>query len=304
MKPARTPELLSFITPAYNAAATVANAVESILRQELDMPFEVVVVDDASTDDTAAALRALEAAHADLLSVSTNERNLGAGATRNRAIRRARGDVIYMVDADNLLPPGTVQPQLELMLSTGLQSVSVERLDLFTTDPEHVDGSWEMVHHQGVSGLRELMAHGQVPAAHGNYLYTRELFEAVGGYREEHGSDSWIFGMKHVARGFDVAVAEGTAYFHRLRPDSYWVREELKGANDEQAVHALKEIAEFLPPDLRAKVTRLRRGDPVFQFLFEGAFTPEGELPGGAKRLEMRMRRKLGFAARRLTRRA
>ena len=303
VKPSNQPEFLSFITPAYNAASTVGDAVDSIFRQNLEIPFEVVVFDDASTDDTREALRALEQAHANMITVGRNERNLGAGATRNRAIARARGDVIYMLDADNVLPPATVQPQLELMVETGRHCVSVERLDLFTAAPSSVEGTLNMVHHDGFSGLRELMAHVEIPAAHGNYLFTRALFDGVGGYEEKHGSDSWIFGMKHVARGFDVAVAVGTSYFHRLRGDSYWVREELRGANDEQAVIALTEMLDFFPPDVREKVACLRPGDPVFHYLTRGDFTPAGDLPGFARRTGVRTRRKLSFAARRFAQR-
>ena len=247
MKPSGTPELLSFITPAYNSVATVGDAIESIFDQEFDVPFELVVVDDASTDGTRDALRTFEEMHGDLITVTTNERNLGAGATRNRAIAQARGDIIYMLDADNVLPPATVQPQLDLMAVTGHHCVSVERLNYFNTDTRSIEGGWSMVHHDGISGLRELLAHVEVPAAHGNYLFTRVLFDAAGGYEEKHGSDSWIFGMKHVVRGFEVAVAADTSYFHRLGGETYWVREELKGANEKQAVAAMREMLDFFP---------------------------------------------------------
>ena len=302
--PSDQPEFLSFITPAYNAASTVGDAVDSIFHQNLDMPFEVVVFDDASTDNTREALRALEQAHPNLITVGRNGRNLGGGATRNRAIARAKGDLIYMLDADNVLPPDTVRPQLELMAATGRHCVSVSRLDLFSTSPDSVVGTWEMMHADGISGLRELMAHVRVPASHGNYLFTRELFDATGGYEEKRsGSDAWTFGMKHVARGFDVAVAPGTSYFHRLGSDSYWMREELRGSNDEQAVTSLREMIDFFPPDVREKVACLRPGDPVFYYLTRGDLTPTGELPGFVRRTGVRTRRKLSFAARRFAQR-
>jgi glycosyltransferase involved in cell wall biosynthesis len=297
-------ELLSFVTPTYNAASTVTDAITSVLGQEFDRPFEIVVVDDASTDDTGAVLRSLAEAHAEVINVTGNDRNLGAGATRNRAIARANGDLIYMFDADNVLPPDTVRPQLELMAATGRHCVSVSRLDLFSTSPDSVEGTWEMVHADGISGLRELMAHTRVPASHGNYLFTRELFDATGGYEEKRsGSDAWTFGMKHVARGFDVAVAPGTSYFHRLHSDSYWIREELRGSNDEQAVASLREMIDFFPAGMQEKIKLLRLGDPVFRYLDEGAFTPGGQLPGRSFRAAARMRRRLSLAARQRARR-
>jgi len=313
VNPAREPAFLSFVTPVYNAAGTVAETVESILGQDLAIPFELVLVDDASEDGTDEVLRELERSHGEVVSVTKNEQNMGCGATRNQAMTRARGDVIYMVDADNVLPPATVQPQLDLMLASGHHCVSVERLNLFRDLPTQSDGTWLTAHDHGISGLTELMAYAEVsaearsisPASHGNYLFTRELYEKTGGYPHERtGAESWIFGMKHIVRGFDFAVACGTSYHHRLVPDGLWVSEELRGTNDEQAVVALKEMVDFFPPELRGKVARLRVGDPVFRYIADGAFRSDNDLPGRVRRSGARMHRRLSFAVDGLLRRA
>ena len=100
---AGTPRL-SVIVAAWNAEATIATAVESVLEQR-DVLLECVVVDDASTDGTAAWLGAA-AARDDRLVVARMPVNGGVSAARNRALEIARGEWIAFLDADDRLIPG------------------------------------------------------------------------------------------------------------------------------------------------------------------------------------------------------
>ena len=93
---------VSVVVPALNAADTIADCVDSLL--ELAYPsdrFEVVVVDNASTDRTPAILERY-AGRVRLL----HEPSPGASHARNTGIRHARGDVIAFIDADCLVDPG------------------------------------------------------------------------------------------------------------------------------------------------------------------------------------------------------
>src|SRR3989338_886250 len=89
---------VSIIVPAYNEGAHVAACVRSLLA--LDYPrkrMEVIVVDDASADDTSAQARALG------VRVVRNARNKGKAASLNRGIAVARGSLIATVDADSVV---------------------------------------------------------------------------------------------------------------------------------------------------------------------------------------------------------
>ena len=90
-------ELVSVIVPAYNARSTVVYAVRSALAQTWP-EIEVVVVDDASTDDTWDVLKSLDDPRIRLL---RNQNNLGEGLTRNVAVAAARGEWVAMLDADD-----------------------------------------------------------------------------------------------------------------------------------------------------------------------------------------------------------
>jgi glycosyltransferase involved in cell wall biosynthesis len=88
----------SVIIPAYNAAATIVAAVDSCVRQ-IYTPFEVIVVDDGSTDGTVGIL---ESSFGDKVRIVSLERNAGPSAARNAGLAVATGTHIAFQDADDL----------------------------------------------------------------------------------------------------------------------------------------------------------------------------------------------------------
>jgi glycosyltransferase involved in cell wall biosynthesis len=98
---------VSVVIPAYDAAATVGAAVESVLWQTYD-DLELVVVDDGSTDETGAIV----AAHPGPIRL-VHQENAGVGAARNRGIAEASGDLIAFCDADDLLLPRHLEALVE-----------------------------------------------------------------------------------------------------------------------------------------------------------------------------------------------
>ena len=85
--------LLSVVVPAHNAAGTIGACVAALRHQIIDRPFEIIVVDDGSSDETAAVARAAGA------TVLTTPRGRPAAA-RNAGIRAARGEIVCCTDAD------------------------------------------------------------------------------------------------------------------------------------------------------------------------------------------------------------
>lgn len=99
---------ISVVIPAYNAGATIQEAIAAARAQTL-RPLEIIVIDDASSDDT--LLKISSAAGTDLV-VIRNAQNAGGAVSRNRGIECARGDVIAFLDADDLWSPHKLQRQL------------------------------------------------------------------------------------------------------------------------------------------------------------------------------------------------
>ena len=93
-----TPPLVSIIIPAFNYERYVGRAIESALAQD-HTPIEIVVVDDGSTDATAAAARAYESRGVRVIS----QPNQGLAAARNTGIQNSSGELLFFLDADDFL---------------------------------------------------------------------------------------------------------------------------------------------------------------------------------------------------------
>jgi glycosyltransferase involved in cell wall biosynthesis len=104
------PMLVSVIIPTYNRAALVTEAVASVLAQTC-RDFELLVVDDGSTDGTDAAL----AAFAGQLKVLRHPRRRGVSAARNSGIAAARGVWLALLDSDDLWLPEKLARQLNYL---------------------------------------------------------------------------------------------------------------------------------------------------------------------------------------------
>lgn len=96
---------LSIIMPVYNRAAVVGRAIRSCLSQEYHS-FEIVAVDDGSSDESAAAIRVFEDPRVRLIG---HEKNRGRCPARNTAMSAARGQWFLFLDSDDELLPGALE---------------------------------------------------------------------------------------------------------------------------------------------------------------------------------------------------
>ncbi|MDM7461867.1 MAG: glycosyltransferase family 2 protein [bacterium] len=101
---------VSVITAAYNAAPYIAQAIESVQAQTLT-DWELIIVDDASTDQTVAVVEPyLRDARVHLLQHTENR---GPSAGRNRALELAQGEWIAILDADDWFEPNRLEPLIQ-----------------------------------------------------------------------------------------------------------------------------------------------------------------------------------------------
>jgi glycosyltransferase involved in cell wall biosynthesis len=105
--------LVSVVTPVWNAATTLRETVASVAAQSL-ADWELLLVDDASTDGSLGLARAL-AAGEPRIRVIARGTNGGAAAARNEAIRAARGRFLAFLDADDRWYPEKLARQLDFM---------------------------------------------------------------------------------------------------------------------------------------------------------------------------------------------
>ena len=116
---------LSVIIPTYNRCAILKKTLEALAHQEQDASrFDVIVVDDGSSDDTSQIVRDVAEASALDLRYAYQE-NKGAGAARNRGLRQASGDIILFLDDDIVAFPGLMSEHLRFHRRYPASSVAV-----------------------------------------------------------------------------------------------------------------------------------------------------------------------------------
>jgi len=106
-------ELVSIITPTYNAARYIMETIQSV-REQTYLNWEMIIVDDCSTDNTVESVKQ-EMKEDPRISLVELTSNSGPAVARNTAIIRAKGDYLAFLDSDDLWLPQKLEKQLMFM---------------------------------------------------------------------------------------------------------------------------------------------------------------------------------------------
>ena len=194
---------IAVVIPCHDDGATLGEAVDSVLGQ--DVPVEVIVVDDGSTDpDTAAVLRRLAGEGVRVL----RQANRGPGPARTAGLRATRAEYVLPLDADDRLPARALRrlrdeldARPELVAAWGLErhfgSVAFTQRTLRSLDP------WQLSYRNDLP----LSA-----------LYRREAVLAAGGWQLDGGYEDWDLWMTLAEAGHEgVGIAAVTSEY-RVAP--------------------------------------------------------------------------------------
>jgi len=113
---------VSVVIPAYNADCYIGSAIRSVQAQTIS-DLEIIVVDDASTDNTAAIVREFSATDT-RVHYARMAKNSGPAASRNRGLTLARGEWIALLDADDRFHPNRLETLLSFSQSTDAEIIS------------------------------------------------------------------------------------------------------------------------------------------------------------------------------------
>lgn len=111
--------LVSVVIPAFNCEDTIDKAINSVLQQTHES-FELIIVDDASTDSTVKRVNSISDSRINLVH---HKKNRGAAAARNTGMRQARGEYIAWLDADDEWLPEKLELQLEALENRATENV-------------------------------------------------------------------------------------------------------------------------------------------------------------------------------------
>ena len=104
--------LVTVCVVTFNQENYISKCLQSIIDQQVDFNFEIVVGDDCSTDRTQAIVLDFEKKYPDLFRTSFNQRNIGASLNYLKTHRLSKGDYIAHIDGDDLMLPNKLQQQI------------------------------------------------------------------------------------------------------------------------------------------------------------------------------------------------
>ena len=177
---------VSVCVPAYQAGAHLATAVRSVLAQNFG-DFELVVLDNASTDATSDIVRSFVDPRIRLVH---NENTIPMTANWNRAVELCRAPLVKLLCADDALRPDCLRIQHQIMAANPRLSMTVCRRDFLDAAGKRLATGRGLAGLLGerdrVSVARRVIRHGGNPLGEpGSVLFRRDAFTATGGFVED-----------------------------------------------------------------------------------------------------------------------
>jgi glycosyltransferase involved in cell wall biosynthesis len=197
---------ISVVIPCYNHAGVLPEAVLSVIAQHYD-DWEIIIVDDGSSDDSAAVAERLIATYRARPIALMRQPNSGPGRSRNAGIERARGEYILTLDADDMLAP-------EMLARTAAVLDASPNVGFVYTDVRRFGAEANILHSSPFSRDRLRFDAMMMPET----LFRRAAWEQVGGFFEarEFRYEDWDFWLSIAAAGWGGHhIAEPLVFYRR-----------------------------------------------------------------------------------------
>ncbi|MGV2112165.1 glycosyltransferase family 2 protein [Agrobacterium salinitolerans] len=199
------------VIPCWNAAATLANTLHSVHKQSFE-DFEVIIVDDGSTDDSAAIAAnyiALDPRFTYLLQI-----NAGPSAARNKAaLHYARGEFIAFLDADDIWAEDKLELCARVLAGDNAPDAVYGRIGFFSDQPDNIETE-STVLRTALTPL-DLLRENTVCTT-SNIVVSREWFKSTGGFSCDivHGEDvDWL--IRLAAAGARIEAIDELLVYYR-----------------------------------------------------------------------------------------
>ncbi|HEY5192255.1 MAG TPA: glycosyltransferase [Solirubrobacteraceae bacterium] len=274
----------SVVIAAYNAASTLGEAIGSVLTQSCQ-DFEVIVVDDGSSDDTASvAAGFVEDGRVRVYS----QENAGPSAARNQGIALAQGEYVSMLDSDDLwLPNYLVEMGRALDDNPKAGFSYTDAWALEETSGRFLKATTATLRHRPRTPMSSeqfiaaLLRHNFV---HNSVTVRRAVLGRVGGYNPDMShSEDYELWLRIVISGFEAVQVAGQLAIYRIRPGSL-------SHNETALANGLRTVYE--------SVLELHGASPKVKALAQARLEEMDRRARWDVRIRQRVRRELGEATR------
>ena len=205
-----TEGLVSVVIPVYNRPGLLVEAVESVVAQSYS-DWEVILVDDGSTDDTPETIRGLIERYPDRFRM-VRQQNAGPGSAREAGRRESHGEFVQFLDSDDKLLAAKFEAQIASLRRRPSASVSygptrLERRDGSVEEPVRSTG-------ERFSKLFPSLLLGR-PWMTATPLYKASICEAAGGWSDLRLDEDWEFEARIGALDAELVRVEETVAVHQ-----------------------------------------------------------------------------------------
>jgi len=172
---------VSIVVPVMNCEKTISKTLDSLLAQNYEN-FEIIVVDDSSTDKTREIVKKF-ISKSKKIKLIENRKNLGPAATRNRGIRESRGEIIFFTDADCSVPQNWIERLLEEYNDKTIAGVG----GYLKPKENNWIAKIELFQNKFLLGIKnkKIVGKSKVPMGYTNNVsYRKEVLDKVGGFDE------------------------------------------------------------------------------------------------------------------------
>ena len=204
-----SPPLVSVLLTAYNREPFLASAIESVLGQTYKH-FELLIVDDGSTDRTVEIARAYERIDT-RVRVVVNERNLGDYRNRNRAAELASGSLLKYHDSDDLMYPHCLSVMVPMLMSEPRAGFGL------SSGARWSGGPCPMLLTPRMAYQREFFGEGLFFCGPAGALFRAEVFRELGGFAEGGVASDHLFWMR-ACKTTSVLLMPADLFWYRLHP--------------------------------------------------------------------------------------
>ncbi|MCW0232495.1 MAG: glycosyltransferase [Ferrovibrio sp.] len=238
----------SIVIASYNHEKYLTSCLESVFAQTFD-DIEIVLIDDGSTDDSfgiASAILSQPRYRARFTSiiVEANAFNLGAAATWNRAIARASGDLIFLLNSDDAYSVTRVETFVQQWRQRAVYFGFSYTIPIDENGREPGTAAAADIKYRPARLLHRTPATSwpllefNITITTGNFVFTKRLFDAVGGFSDLKYCHDWSFALR-AATLVEPDFLQSSHYFYRLHATNSFLQ--LAALADDEAAQCYRD---------------------------------------------------------------
>ncbi|MGH2993230.1 MAG: glycosyltransferase [Solirubrobacterales bacterium] len=220
---------LTVLVVTYDHADYIETAIDSVLLQETEFDYEVIISEDCSTDGTTEIVKQLAASHPDRIRLLLSERNLNDNSVVRRGLEAARGRYVALLDGDDFWTAKTkLQQQFEFLeahpgCSSCFHNVNV----IYEQDgtAPHLFNQDELPRDVGapkpkpISTLADIVRGDFIPSC--SVVFRSEIGRELPSWFDELWAGDWVLHVLSAQHG-DIAYLDEVMGTYRVHPDGFW----------------------------------------------------------------------------------